>query len=101
MNLWLDDIREAPEGWHHARSVMEAIDAALNNEIDQMSLDHDLGFDHYAGVVDSGTPNGYHFVMWMRETGHWPKQKPTVHSQNPDGARWMRAAIDRYFEPTV
>lgn len=41
--MWLDDVRPAPVGWFHVKTVEEAIDFVKNNDVDQMSLDHDLG----------------------------------------------------------
>lgn len=41
---------------------------------------------------------GYDLVCWMEQTGHWPRQKPLVHSANPVGAARMRQAIDRHYE---
>jgi hypothetical protein len=40
---------------------------------------------------------GYDLCLWMAETGHWPHEKPDVHSANPVGAKRMRGVIDRYF----
>jgi hypothetical protein len=33
----------------------------------------------------------------MADNNKWPKEKPTVHSQNPVGAFAMRQIIERYF----
>jgi hypothetical protein len=40
---------------------------------------------------------GYTLCVWMAETGHWPKQKPTVHSMNHKGSARMQEIIDRSF----
>jgi hypothetical protein len=34
----------------------------------------------------------------MEETGHWPKNKPTVHSKNTVRATYMRRVIDRHYD---
>jgi hypothetical protein len=127
MRLWLDDCRPAPEGWVHAPNVAVAKDLAEKNEIEEMSLDHDLGpapacptcvvakelrpDDSY--YCDDGVecrcschrelqPTGYDFVKWMAETGRWPTIKPRVHSMNPVGRANMQAVIDRYwFNPRI
>ena len=43
MKLWLDDVRTPPEGWVWAKTAQEAIDLLLTREIEEISLDHDLG----------------------------------------------------------
>lgn len=111
MNLWLDDVRPAPHGWMHARSMREAQELASKNDIQGMSLDHDLGDNievcHECGLADQGQPcedchcherasNGCDFVTWMAASGKWPKQKPMVHSANPAGHKAMQNMIDRY-----
>jgi hypothetical protein len=112
MKLWLDDVRPAPEGWTHVKTVAAAKAALLTGEVEVASLDHDLGL----GDVDPSDPralleratelfgsrarleeNGSTLVRWMAETGHWPRHKPRVHSANPVGAEYMRAMIERYF----
>lgn len=104
--LYLDDVRMPPPGWTVVRTLDEA-KAALIDGVGRASLDHDLGWcaecskdtaiHGYATVIGScshvGT--GYDLVCWMEATGHWPKQKPLVHSANPSGAARMRQAIDR------
>jgi len=39
---------------------------------------------------------GYDLVKWMAENEVWPKNKPTVHSDNPVGRKNMLGVIDRY-----
>lgn len=108
MRLWLDDLRPAPDGWAHAYTVEEAIDLMLDRgPVEDMSLDHDLGHIRDcpgcladprdpAMVRHIDAPNGKHFVLWMIEHNCWPKNKPTVHSQNPVGREVMQGLIDRY-----
>lgn len=121
MKLWLDDVRPAPPGWDHVKTVPDAKEALESGAVVKASLDHDLGLcdacwaearrmagedahairwgNHglasYASCIHHGT--GYDLVCWMEGTGHWPAEKPTVHSANPVGAARMRQAIDRHF----
>lgn len=114
VNLWLDDIRPAPTGWMHARNVDEAKLILQIHEVQDCSLDHDLGacFDCLRGLTPDqwlaeheyqSMPNcthfgtGYELVLWMAETGNWPRFRPMVHSMNPVGADRMRGVIERYF----
>ena len=107
--LWLDDLRAAPPGWHHARTVAEAVVAIQSvGPCEKASLDHDLGcIGPAAGcpacqpgalrdTLHIDAPNGKAFVIWIIEQNRWPKEKPTVHSQNPVGRETMEGLIDRY-----
>ena len=91
-NLWLDDVRPAPRGWYHATSVEEALDILKNCFVFKCSLDHDLGLEL------TGYDLGKEIVRLREECGLniWPLAKPTIHSQNPPGARNMREMIDRW-----
>lgn len=88
MKLWVDDLRPAPPGWTHARSVEEAQAYLVTGRVEEASLDHDLGFEQ---------PDGSALVRWMARTGHWPRARPTVHSLNPVGRAYMQGVIGRYF----
>lgn len=88
MKLWVDDLRPAPEGWSLAKNIDEAKDALEGGEVDETSLDHDLGEGHGR--------EGYDFVLWMAEYGVWPENSLTVHSANPPGAEKMCAIVERY-----
>ena len=43
--LWLDDVRPAPEGWVHVKTVEEAKGYLVKGNVQRASLDHDLGDD--------------------------------------------------------
>ena len=114
INLWLDDLRPAPPGWVHVKTDDEARTYLARGVVQMASLDHDLGAcEKCLGgrtpeqwLVESEMtqmPNcehfgtGYTLVCWMEETGHWPIQKPNVHSRNPVGRAKMQAAINKRF----
>ncbi|WP_312880012.1 cyclic-phosphate processing receiver domain-containing protein [Paenibacillus phytorum] len=61
VNLYLDDIRDCPEGFILASNFEEAIQAFQNHEIDLLSLDHDLGEDKHGNELR----NGYDFVKYF------------------------------------
>jgi len=88
VKLWVDDLRPAPPGWKHARSVDEAQAFLVTGLVEEASLDHDLGFEQADGST---------LVRWMAATGHWPKKAPAVHSMNPVGRACMQGVIERYF----
>lgn len=116
IDLWLDDIRPAPVGWTHVKTVEEAKPYLEAGRVNRASLDHDLGAcgDCMGGrsieqwLTESGMTamphcdhfgTGYTLVCWMEETGHWPREKPTVHSANPAGRERMRLVIDAKWQP--
>lgn len=88
-DVYLDDSRETPIGWHRCYIVEEVIALIKANKVRRLSLDHDLG---------EGKKTGYHLVMWMVENNKWPQEKPTVHSANPVGAYAMRLMIDKWYK---
>lgn len=111
INMWLDDERPAPEGWHLVKTVWEAIALLKAGKVARASLDHDLGLctpcerreverkdlSHGPRARNCTCMTGYKLCLWMADTGKWPDEKPAVHSANPPGAFAMRAIIDRYF----
>ena len=94
MLIWLDDVRNAPEGYIHVHSVNEAKNLIIqleqtNQKIDLLNLDHDLG--DYAR--DGG--DGIKLVDWLAETGrHYPIK---LHTMNPVGRDNMQRIIDKYW----
>ena len=93
MKLWIDDVRPAPEGWRHCRSVHEGKVICCQHlrpgkilHIEVMSFDHDAG--DYAS--DGG--DYIRLLDWLEETGrNYPVR---IHSMNPVGVANMRAIIE-------
>lgn len=94
MKIWLDDIRCAPEGFVHCRSVNEAI-AAINEaerrgeKIELVDCDHDLG--DYA--FDGG--DGIRLIDHLAE--HEKYYPIRLHTMNPVGRDNMRRTVERYW----
>jgi len=61
INLFVDDIRIAPEGFITARSFHEALEYLQCYEIGILSLDHDLGLDQDGNLA----PDGYDLVKYF------------------------------------
>ncbi len=97
IKIWLDDVRKAPEGYCHCRSVNEAIKKIIECEkeyavIDEINCDHDLG--DYAS--DGG--DGIKLIDWLAERKtHYPVK---LHTMNPVGRENMQREIDRYWNKT-
>jgi hypothetical protein len=94
MKVWLDDVREAPDGWVHVTTPEEAIDLLLSGEVEEVSLDHDLGL-----ATPDAERTGYHVLAWLEKavaTGAWVQPIPMIgiHSANPVGRQRMARAIE-------
>ena len=90
MKLFLDDEREAPEGWVRVRWPGEVIELLMTGQVTDLSLDHDLGDDK------RGT--GYDVVLWIEEavaTGSFVPPRIVVHSANVPARAKMEAGVDR------
>jgi len=85
VNLWIDDLRPAPEGWSWAKSSQVAIDLLGCHHYDAVSFDHDLGGDDTTRSV----------VLWMCEHEIWPTVV-YVHTANPVGREWLVGMTERY-----
>ena len=80
INLYLDDLRDCPEGFTIARTVEEAIYYLENFIVKVLSLDHDLGMDEKGKLL----PTGYDLVKYMCENG-LRADRIYLHTDNPVG----------------
>lgn len=95
--IWLDDIRQAPEGWEWVKTFPEFVIALRGSEKEDsepitISLDHDLGDD------DVGT--GFSAALHIEEQAFHGRffniVKWYVHSANPVGAQRIRSCMKRF-----
>jgi hypothetical protein len=88
MRVYLDDERVTPEGWIRVFWPEEAIALLASGEVEEISLDHDLGDD------DHGT--GYDVVLWIEEAvalrGFNPPRM-SVHSANSSARDKMLSGV--------
>lgn len=78
IRIYLDDIRDCPNGWKVARNVVEAIDIINKHKgTFDVSLDHDLGPDEW---------NGTTLVKWFINTERYPNIA-YIHTANPVGRK--------------
>lgn len=96
INLYVDDLRDCPEGFVIARTVEEAKEYFKNFEIGILSLDHDLGVDDKENLL----PTGYDLVKYICEEG-LRADTIALHTDNPVGRDNMfytlLGAIERGF----
>lgn len=120
MKLWIDDLREAPEGYIWCKSVNEAKESIVEHEerIKNLSEKYNRAFecnlsyyveqirraicyntieiidiDHDAGDYACDGGDYIKLLDWLEETGRsYPIR---IHSQNPVGVENMRRIIER------
>jgi hypothetical protein len=86
--VFLDDLRETPEGWIRAYWPEDVIELLNSTNVVELSLDHDLGDDSH------GT--GYDVLLWIEEQvicHDFIPPKIKVHSANSSARMKMHAAI--------
>src|SRR5687767_10496793 len=87
VKLWLDDERPAPPGWVRANTATEALRLLAEGDVEEVSLDHDLGIEE----------TGYDVVLWIEEkvftdpTYSPPRMR--VHSANISARKKMEQGI--------
>ena len=92
MKLWIDDVRQAPDGWTWAATSADAIHHIVMTHItggslDEISFDHDLGGDDtgyiVARMIEKAAVHGIYLgpCVWH------------VHSANPVGKANIIAAM--------
>jgi len=80
-NLYLDDLRDIPDGFVGARTMEEAVDVFKNYNVHILSLDHDLGVDENGNLQETG----YDLVKYICENGIRAANKIYLHTDNVVG----------------
>ena len=87
MKLYLDDFRKCSDGWIPVRNFRDMIQLLQEQDVTEISLDHDMG---------ELEPTGYDLLTWIErkvfEDGFIPP-KMRVHSWNLVGRKNMLLAI--------
>ena len=79
MKVYLDDVRPTPSGWAHARWPEDVIKLLKEGNVEEISLDHDLG----DFLIPERT--GYDVLVWMEEqvvNGNFVPPKINIHTGN-------------------
>lgn len=97
MKLYVDDLRECPEGWEVARTVTDAIRTLADQEVEEVSLDHDIAFQGRHGL-ELETFEG---VAWYIAAMKQPP-RVTIHTANAPAAARMAAILkDAGIKPKI
>lgn len=94
MKLWVDDRREAPPGWVWAKTAPEAINHIATGEVEEISLDHDLGEEMNGHTVAT-------YIEGAAHSGEVKKMKWRAHTDNPVGRQRIEQAMrnaDEYWK---
>lgn len=106
IRLYVDDIRKEPEGWVRAKTVTEAIRILDEQDVVEVSLDHDISMKVSVGYGDSrpfASPETYEPVArfirqmhlaFLNGGGHFGIEKVTLHTANAVGAEKMKAILN-------
>lgn len=95
MKVYLDDIREAPDGWTRTKTVTETIALLESGKVTDLSLDHDLSFEHYGGDYTK-EQTGYDVLLWIEGQVVLNGFKPPnmyAHTGNPSAKIKMEQVI--------
>ena len=88
MKVYLDDVRDTPDGWKRVYWPDEAIELLKTGMVTEISLDHDLG--------DDVRGTGYDVVLWIEEavmTNGFSPPAIRVHSANVSARSKMESGI--------
>lgn len=92
MKLWVDDVRESPEGFMRAYSVNEAKVLIETMEKCRMPFEY-IDIDHDAGDFAKDGGDYIKLLDWLEETGR--KYPIRIHSMNSVGVENMRAIVEK------
>ena len=81
MRLFVDDERQAPKGWHRARTVTEAIRILATMSVEEVSLDYDMScFSMAGGCTHTSEETFMAVVYYLRIMENRPRIK--IHTGN-------------------
>ena len=89
MKVYLDDLRDTPVGWTRTYTVEETISLLKTKQVEQLSLDNDLG---------EGETEGHKTLDWLCDIIYHDKTFPipviSIHSSNPVRVKYMQVSIE-------
>jgi len=86
MKIFLDDLREQPEGWILIKDPDKAINLMKLGLVKEISLDHDLGCEK----------TGYDVILWIERNVFLENFIPPliyIHTANPVGYKKIMNAL--------
>ena len=99
MKIWLDDDREAPEGWLRAYQIDEVIQHLKTTKVLALDLDHNIG------EVGANARSGRYVLDWLAAqvlvNGFVPPADIKTHSANPWANFRMGQVIEKIQQQSV
>lgn len=95
MKVFLDDVRDTPEGWVRTYTVQETIDLLKTKKVTHLSLDNDLG-------IPGSENEGFQVIRYLEDLCDprndeadlsFPIPECKVHSSNSDRIKDMTMGI--------
>lgn len=96
INIYVDDLRDCPDGFVVARNYTDAVVLLRENEVGVLSLDHDLGLDPNDELANTG----YDLVKTLCYEG-LRADSIYIHTDNPVGRDNMYYTLLRARERGV
>jgi len=92
MKIFLDDVRNAPEGFTRVYDPFSCILLLEENKgnVEILSLDHDLGL--FFGKEKEYT--GYDVLLWLERNPQYMPKSICIHSANPVARKKMFQTIE-------
>jgi|SRR5581483_2622135 len=90
LKLFVDDLRECPRGWIPAKTITEAIRILSTVNIEEVSLDHDIGCRLVTGQEHSSNET-FEPIAWFLLMANSPIEvvKVRIHTSNVAAGRRM------------
>ena len=90
VKIYLDDKRKTPIGWVGVKTPKQAIDMLKKHDVDEISLDHDLGDDKKIGT-------GNDVLLWIEKqvftNDKFKCPKIKIHTANPSARKKMELGL--------
>ena len=95
IKVYLDDVRDTPDGWTCTYTVEQTIELLKTGNVVELSLDHDLGQDKDGNDL----ADGYDVLVWLERevatNGFVPPSVIHIHSANSAAWPRMKSAIQQ------
>lgn len=93
IKVYVDDIRQAPEGWTLVRTISEAIRILTTQYVEALSLDHDVMYVKSDGITYAPAEEDFASIAYVVRLLPKPPRTVYVHSANPAAYPKIKAIL--------